>query len=351
MNVRFGFLGTSIFATILQGACADEALVTKDMLSYFAPLPEVMASEKNPVTDVKVALGRQLFFDARLSLDGKTSCNSCHALDNYGVDKRLQGRAAPTVYHAALHVGQYWDGRAADVEEQARRAVVDLLELAMPDVDALLEVLHSIPGYVDAFVAAFPGDGDDPVSVDHFGMAIAAFERTLVTPGRFDRLLNGDDAAFTGEEKAGMVKFVQVGCVACHSGQGLGGKLYQKLGLVRPWPGLKDEGRFAVTGDASDRFVFKVPGLRNIARTGPYLHDGSVESLEKVVELMAWHEIGQYVDGATTRSITMFLNALTGELPEQLIRKPELPADGATTGDVLAKLRASASSSNAPSER
>ncbi|MCB1100596.1 MAG: cytochrome-c peroxidase [Verrucomicrobiae bacterium] len=340
------FVRLVIFSAAMAGvASAEEGAISKEMLSYFAPLPGEMPAESNPITEEKVALGRSLYFDPRLSLDGKTSCNSCHVLDAYGVEsgRNKMKRNVPTVYNAALHVGQYWDGRAADVEEHAKRAVVDSAELAMPDIDAMLEVLNSIPGYVEAFASAFPDNEEPPMSLDHFGKAVGAFERKLVTPGRFDQFLGGDEAALTAREKAGLVEFVQVGCVACHSGQALGGKLYQKLGLVRPWPQLKDNGRFGLTGEEADRFVFKVPGLRNVAKTAPYLHDGSIKSLEQTVEWMAWHEIGQYLDPSRVRSIVAFLATLTGELPPQeLIGKPELPADGATTAGILANLQAGA---------
>lgn len=236
---------------------ADGALATaiKTARLIFAPLPEVMKSESNPISDEKIELGRMLFYDKRLSKNQDISCNSCHLLDKFGVDgkqfstghkNQKGGRNAPTVYNAGLHIAQFWDGRAKDLEEQAKGPVLNPIEMAMPDEKYVLTVLKSISGYVEAFKKTFPDDAD-PVSYDNMAKAIGAFERKLVTPGRYDKFLAGDDDALTVEEKQGLQKFVQTGCIQCHMGPAVGGALFQKLGLIKPWPNLKDEGRYEAT--------------------------------------------------------------------------------------------------------
>jgi cytochrome c peroxidase len=310
-----------------------------DKLAMFGALPADMASAENPSTDEKVALGRMLYFETRLSKNQDLSCNSCHLLDKYGVDneptsKGHRGqrgeRNSPTVYNAALHLAQFWDGRAATVEEQAKGPVLNPVEMALPDAKAVEKVLASMPEYVDAFKKAFPED-KNPVSFDNMAKAIGAFERKLVTPGRWDKFLGGDKAALTEEEKAGLLKFTEVGCTACHGGPNLGGTMYMKLGLVAPWPNTKDEGRAAVTKNEADKFVFKSSSLRNIEKTAPYFHDGSVATLPEAVKLMAKHQLGRELTDADTTSIVAFLGALTGELPTALIAAPELPKSTAKT--------------------
>ncbi len=306
------------------------------LLAAFAPLPEVMASTSNPGTDAKVRLGRMLYHDERFSLASDISCASCHQLDNFGVDSKpfspghegqLGGRNSPTVYNAAGHLSQFWDGRAADVEEQAKGPVLNPVEMAMPSADLVLARIRAIPGYGEAFATAFPGE-TDPVTYDNFGKAIGAFERELVTPGRWDAFLGGDDTALTAKEQAGFRDFVASGCTACHAGPYVGGQMYQKLGLVLPWPDLKDAGRYEATKNEADRSFFKVPSLRNVAKTGPYFHDGSVASLDEAIRLMAEHQMGRDLDAATVKSIRTFLEALTGEPPAGLVARPTLPPTG-----------------------
>ena len=340
-------VGLAIFNQTLAKADESENFNRK-LLIYFQPLPKEFASEENPITEKKVSLGRQLFYDTRLSLNGKISCNSCHALDTYGVDRRatsvgfndqLGNRNSPTVYNSALHVAQFWDGRSANVEEQAKGPILNPVEMAMPSANAVVDVLETIPGYVEAFRLAFPEDRD-PVTYQNLAFAIGAFERKLVTEkNRFDQLLDGKNDALSKEEKSGLETFVRTGCTACHSGAGLGGKLFQKLGLVRPWPKIQDSGREAITGIQADRHVFKVPSLRNIAMTGPYLHDGSISSLEEVTKLMAWHQLGQDLNDQQIQSIVAFLKSLTGELPLKYIEEPALPKNGPKTTSLLQRLR------------
>lgn len=325
--------------TLLSQALAGE--ISKGKLQKYEPLPPVMASPANPLSDEKIRLGRMLYFDPRLSKGQDVSCNTCHLLDRYGVDgKRVStgdkgqtgDRNAPTVYNAAGHFVQFWDGRAADVEEQAKGPVLNPVEMAMPSPDAVIRTLKSIPGYVKAFSAAFPGEAD-PVTYDNMGRAIGAFERKLVTPSRWDRYLQGDRSALTEEEKKGFEKFTAAGCAECHRGAYVGGEFYKKLGLEKPWPDTSDPGRFRVTKKPSDRMVFKVPSLRNIEKTGPYMHDGKVESLDEVVRLMAEYQSGRKVKPADAGAIVTWLKTLTGDLPTEFLKAPALPPPGESRPD------------------
>lgn len=258
--------------------------ISPTQLARFEPAaPETFADDAHPSTAERVALGRQLFFDARFSKNHDVSCNTCHTLENYGVDglptsKGHKGafgtRNSPTVYNAAGHFAQFWDGRAADVEEQATGPVMNPAEMAMPSPKRVLRTLKSMPGYVEAFEAAFP-QSEEPVSLDNFATAIGAFERRLTTPA--------------------------------------------------PWPSDEDKGRFEVTKKESDAMMFKVPSLRNIAKTGPYFHDGSAGELSDAVAMMGRTQLGKELSAERVASIEAFLGALTGKLPEELITAPELP--------------------------
>lgn len=307
-------------------------------LEMFGPLPEVAESKKNPVTDDKVALGRMLFYDTRLSKNQDISCNSCHELDKFGADERPVSlghkgqkgeRNSPTVYGAALQFVQFWDGRSEDVEEQVKGPMMNPVEMAAT-VDNVMAVLESMPGYVDAFKKAFPDDAK-PLTFENFAKAIGAFERKLLTPSRWDQFLKGEKGAITDDEKKGFLKFVEVGCPTCHVGPLVGGTMYQKLGKERPWPNQKDKGRSAVTKSASDDMMFKVSQLRNVEKTAPYFHDASSKTLDDAVKLMAAHQLGKDLSDDDVRSITLWLKTLTGTIPEALIKKPALPESTAKT--------------------
>ena len=315
-----------------------ETEVNRAMLGMFQPIMEAAENPANPLTDAKVDLGRMLYYDTRLSKNRTVSCNSCHDLASFGddglatskgIDAQLGGRSAPTVYNAAIHIAQFWDGRAADVEAQAVGPILNPIEMGMPDEAYVLRVLKSIPGYVEAFAKAFP---EDPESVTYatVGKAIGAFERKLMTPSKFDDFLKGDEKALTDAEKHGLNLFVTTGCTVCHNGMGVGGHLYQKLGLVKEWP-TKDLGRFAATKNEADKYFFKVPSLRNITETAPYLHDGSIASLEEMVAKMAEYQLGRTISAEDTKAIVAFLGSLKGRVDENYIKKPELPADGPDT--------------------
>jgi cytochrome c peroxidase len=308
-------------------------------LGIFKVLPPVMDSAANPISEEKVALGRMLYYDARLSKGQDVSCNSCHELGKYGVDnqqvsdgdKGQKGtRNAPTVYNAAGHFVQFWDGRAPTVEEQAKGPILNPVEMAMTDQKKVLAVLTSMPEYVEAFQKAFPGE-KHPVTFDNLAKAIGVFERKLVTVSRWDKFLGGDQAALSDAEKAGLNMFLDVGCSTCHNGIYLGGSTFQKLGLAKPWDNANDPGRFAVTKQEADRMVFKVPTLRNIEKTAPYYHDGSIATLEEAVRQMADHQLARTLSKEEAGSISTFLKALTGELPTEYIKEPPLPKSTAQT--------------------
>ncbi|MFH0947307.1 MAG: cytochrome c peroxidase [Planctomycetota bacterium] len=323
------------------GGCGDSGdkaeapeSVALDPVAIFGPaLPDRFESAENPTTPAKVDLGRMLYYDTRLSLANDVSCNTCHLLDQYGVDslptskgheEQVGGRNAPTVYNAAGHLAQFWDGRAKDVEEQAKGPILNPIEMGMPSEEHVLGVLKGIDGYVKAFAEVFPGEAD-PVTYDNMARAIGCFERGLVTPSGFDRFLAGDKKALTEAEHGGLETFMKVGCATCHIGPLVGGKMYQKVGLVNPWPNQEDVGRSAITGNEAEKMFFKVPSLLNIARTGPYFHDGSVSHLDEAVRMMGHHQLGLDLTAEQEGQILAFLNALTGSLPDEYIRKPELP--------------------------
>ncbi|MDZ7639842.1 MAG: cytochrome-c peroxidase [Bryobacterales bacterium] len=323
----------------LPGSAQKSAEVPEGRLRIFKPLPASMDSSANPPTAAKIQLGRMLYFEPRLSKSQTISCNSCHMLDTYGVDNKptsdghrgLKGdRNSPTVYNAALHLSQFWDGRSPDVEDQAKGPVMNPVEMAMPSEGQVLAVLKSMPEYVSLFKQAFPGEAD-PVTFDNFALAVGAFERKLVTPSRWDRFLSGDAAALTAQEKAGLKTFLDSGCATCHSGVGVGGHMYQKLGIAKPWPDQSDLGRYQATKAEKDKLYFKVPSLRNIDRTGPYYHHGKIDKLKEAVFLMAEFELGKQLNDSEAVSIVTFLKALTGELPAEYIQPPALPKRTAQT--------------------
>jgi len=326
------------FAGSLLADSGDEALL-KQAKQIFGPLPQVMFSEKNPVTSEKVRLGKMLFYETRISVDGTVSCVRCHPIGLYAADGlkksignncKVNPRNAPTVLNAAGQVSAHWVGNRANVEDQARQSVTGPPSFGMPSNEAVEKKLKEIKGYMDLFKKAFPGESN-PVTVDNFAKAVGAFERTLVTPSRFDSFLKGDIAALDGQEKKGLKTYVEADCTMCHSGPYAGGQMYDKFGIVEPyWKYTKsepiDEGRFAVTKNESDKYVFKVPILRNVAKTAPYFHDGSVEKLEDAVWIMGKIQLGKDLNKAQVEEIVIFLKSLTGKIPEDALKVPLLPS-------------------------
>lgn len=302
------------------------------LLRRFKPVREV-PNETNEAKLAMVSLGRMLYFDKRLSKNGSQSCNSCHPLDQYGADGQVTSpgadgtrgtRNSPTVYHAAGFFAQFWDGRAHDVEEQAKGPIVNPVEMGLKDSAQVEGVLRGIKGYEAAFKQAFPGEAQ-PLTYANVGKAIGAFERGLVTPSRWDRFLNGDKTALSDAEVEGLHVFTNVGCMVCHTGEFLGGSMFGKVGAVEPWPNQRDAGRFEVTKNEADRMLFKVPTLRNIGKTAPYFHDGSAKTLPEAVQMMGRHQLGLELSEAEVASITTWLHSLTGDLPTSYIQAPQLP--------------------------
>ncbi len=283
-------------------------------------LPDKMpGAEKD--TPEQIELGRKLFFEKKLSANQTQSCNSCHAVDNNraGVDNertspgdagKRGGRNSPTVLNAGFHFAQFWDGRAASLEEQAKGPILNPIEMGMPDEKAVLQRLRSDREYEKLFARAFPSAAEK-ITYDNVGRAIAAFERTLVTRDRFDEFLKGNDRALTATELTGLGHFLEIGCTTCHSGALIGAGTFQKVGLVNPYENTTDLGRFDVSKDESDKLKFKVPSLRNVALTGPYFHDGASVKLDETVTKMAWMQLGRKLTPEETSSIVAFLRALS----------------------------------------
>ena len=310
-------------------------LALADKLGMFSALPSQAESAENPITDEKVALGHKLYFDKNLSKDGNISCNSCHNLNTFGVDNlptspgdagKNGGRNSPTVLNAALHATQFWDGRAKDVEEQAGMPILNPIEMAIPKEDFLIDRLSKIEGYSKLFEQAFPGEGN-AISYKNLRLAIGAFERKLLTPSAFDNYLNGDLTALNKQEKSGLLTFINVGCASCHNGAALGGNSFQKFGVHKNYwelTGSKniDKGRAEVTKNEADNYVFKVPSLRNIDKTAPYFHDGSVAKLDKTVEIMAISQLNYNLTTEEKENILAFLKSLTGKVDEKFKKAP-----------------------------
>ncbi len=308
---------------------ADE--IDPKVLRRFLPIG--VAEPAAPPDAAKVALGRMLFHDKRLSRNQEIACSSCHTLTKFGIDgqvtsKGINGkrgvRNAPSVFNAATHIAQFWDGRALNVEAQAKGPLMNPSEMAMPSERSVVSVLDGIPGYVEMFTKAFPGERR-PVSFKNVGEAIGAFERGLVTKSRWDSYINGEQGALTAQEKHGLKVFLDAGCMACHTGPQVGGTMFQKVGAVIPWPNQADKGRAGVTKVPSDSMVFKVPSLKNIAQTAPYFHDGTSTTLHDAIRLMGYHQLGIKLSEEDISSIAIWMRSMTGEIDPAYIAVPVLP--------------------------
>jgi cytochrome c peroxidase len=304
----------------VSASAATPAELRSSALKVLAPLPEKMPGSEND-TPARVKLGRELFFEKKLSANNTQSCNSCHAVDKNrgGVDNeptspgafgKRGGRNSPTVLNAGFHVAQFWDGRAKTLEDQAKGPVLNPGEMAMPSEAAVIERLKAEKKYVAGFKKAFPGEAE-PITYDNFAKAVGSFERTLRTHDRFDDFLKGDDKALTAAELKGLDTFLTIGCTTCHAGPLLGGNDFKKLGILNAYENTSDKGRIEVTKEDYDEFVFKVPSLRNIALTAPYFHDGTQKTLEQTVQKMAWLQLGKKLSDQETSDLTAFLRALS----------------------------------------
>src|SRR6056297_1726479 len=338
-SLRTLTLGTVSALAVASSAHASD--LRDRALDMFAALPStVPALNDNIITDEKVDLGKALFFDPRMSASGVFSCNSCHNLATGGDDNMptsighgwQQGpRNSPTVLNAVFNEAQFWDGRAADLAEQAKGPVQAGVEMANTP-DNVVNTLNSMPQYVEWFEASFPEE-TAPVSFDNFAKAIEAYEATLITPAPFDAWLNGDDGALSDAQVAGLELFMDKGCSACHNGVNLGGNGYYPFGLIEK-PGADvlppdDRGRFAVTETADDSYVFRASPLRNIDQTAPYFHSGKVWDLRVAVAIMGTSQLGAELTDPEVDDIVAFLGSLTGKMPEVIY--PILPAETATT--------------------
>lgn len=294
---------------------------------YFSSISSL---PKQEFSDAKIALGKKLYFDKRLSLDGNISCNSCHNMDTYGVDnialspgdtEEFGNRNSPTVFYAHLHGMQFWDGRAADVEEQAGGPILNPVEHNIPSEEFLENRLRGIQEYQTLFAEVYP-DSTQPITFKTITNAIGAFERQLAPVSRFDEWLDGDVNALTNQEKEGLIAFMDNACITCHNGPALGGSMLQKFGLNGDyWEHTKseiiDHGLFDITKEERDRYMFKTPGLRNIEKTYPYFHDGSVADLEDAVRIMGKLQIANELDEDGVKNITAFLKALTADVDDE----------------------------------
>src|SRR6056297_1429395 len=333
---------------IANGASASSEL-REIALDLFSPLPSTTpAVNNNPITPEKIDLGKALFFDPRMSASGVFSCNSCHNLATGGDDNMETSighawqkgpRNSPTVLNAVFNEAQFWDGRAADLAEQAKGPVQAGVEMANTP-DNVVATLNSMPQYQDWFQASFPEE-TAPVTFDNFAKAIEAYEATLITPAPFDAWLNGDDNALTEQQKEGLAVFMDKGCAACHNGVNLGGNGYYPFGLIEK-PGADvlppdDRGRYQVTETADDSYVFRASPLRNIDQTAPYFHSGKVWDLEVAVAIMGTSQLGMELNEQEVDQIVAFLGSLTGKMPEVVY--PILPVETLETprptGDVI----------------
>ncbi len=321
-------------------AKTGEKLMTQDQIIklsgdarlYFKPLAGKMPGSETDTPEM-IALGEKLYNDTHLSLDNTVSCNTCHRLDNNlggadnkpvatGVGGKHGTRNSPTVLNAGFQFVQFWDGRAKDLEEQAKGPILNPVEMAMPNDKFVVNKVTGIAEYKELFSKAFPKD-KEPITFDNIARAIAAFERTLITHDRFDDYLNGNVNALSQEEMKGLDLFISTGCTTCHTGAMLGGTLYQKIGLIHPYADTTDKGRYAITKNDADMYMFKVPMLRDIALTYPYFHDGKAASLEEAIPQMAWMQLNKKLSPEDAKYIAKFLAALTDKsrVPKELAEK------------------------------
>ena len=319
-----------------QLSCVSLAILAAISTAAMAQEPIQIIEPAKITAPKKVELGKMLFFEPRLSKSGFISCNSCHNLSLGGVDALptsighnwQQGPInSPTVLNAEYGLAQFWDGRAKDLQAQAGGPIANPGEMGYTHELAVLTV-NSMPAYQERFAAIY---GKDAVNIDNFTDAIAEFEKTLVTPNSpFDLYLQGDKSAISAEVKSGYQLFKDKGCTSCHNGPAVGGTMYMKMGLVKPFHTKNPaQGRKAVTGNEADKFVFKVPTLRNIELTYPYFHDGATWTLEEAVNTMAEIQLGQELTATETKEMVAFLKSLTGEQPQIVL--PILPPSNANT--------------------
>jgi cytochrome c peroxidase len=309
--------------------------LVEEARTHFQPLPLLPTGAG---AGLRAELGRRLFHENRVSADGNVSCGHCHQADlaatdglpkAIGVNGKENARNAPSVFNASLNFKQHWRGDRESLEEQAEKSPTGPATFGNPDFATVVAKLKAIPDYADLFAKAFPGESD-PINQKNWGVAIAAFERTLLTPSRFDAFLQGDAKALTQREREGLQKFISAGCVSCHNGPLLGGNSFQKFGIAEDyWKETgspnPDKGRFDVTKNEADLYVFKVPQLRNVEKTAPYFHDGSVAELPRAVKIMGKVQLGEELKDEDAAAIVAFLGSLTGPVPANYAPLRPLP--------------------------
>ena len=322
---------------------ADKALIEKAN-TLFKPLPASSALDNSELAPTRVAMGKALFFETRVSSDGRLGCATCHNPAYHGADAlalsvgihgKVLPRNAHTVFNTSLLMAQHYGGNRATVEEQAFKALLSPVAYGNTSNEQVETKLIKL-GYESLFKAAYPGD-EKAVSVENWSKAIGAYERTLLTPSPFDKFLKGDAQALSKTAKLGLEKFINVGCAGCHNGVTVGGQSYQKFGITQDYWTVTgstpkdafngyDKGRFHDTKNEADAFMFKVPQLRNVAVTAPYFHDGSVATLPQAVRVMAQLQLGKQLSDDDVMQIVSFLESLTGNIPEDFAKVPRLPA-------------------------
>jgi cytochrome c peroxidase len=311
--ILLGVLSNSLQAADIEALRAKAKEV-------FGPLPDKMPGAEKDTKEM-VQLGEKLYFEKRLSINEKLSCNSCHLVDKRqaGVDNEPTSEGAhgsrgdrnsPTTLNAGFHFAQFWDGRAKDLQEQAKGPVLNPVEMAMPDEAEVVRRLGADKRYSKLFKAAFPADGN-PITYDNFAHAVAAFERTLRTQDRFDDFLKGNDKAMNAQELRGLGLFLTAGCTTCHTGPTIGGNMYQKIGLLHPYSNTNDVGRIKITKEDYDAYRFKVPSLRNVALTWPYFHDGRAANLESAIKQMAYMQLDKQLPDEDIAALKAFLGSLS----------------------------------------
>ncbi len=306
-------------------------LLLTDANIYFDPLSDVTMEEPD---SNEVKLGKHLFYDKRLSGEGNISCNSCHNLKTYGVDNKrfspgdVEGtfgnRNSPTVLYAALHKMQFWDGRAETVEEQAAGPILNPIEHNIKEEEQLVNRLKEVELYRELFSKAY---GEEGITFNNVLNAIGAFERTLMPESRFDKYLEGDESILNDKEKRGLQGFIDAGCITCHSGVAMGGQMFQKFGLYEDyWTHTESEtidlGLYEISQNETEKYFFKVPGLRNIEHTYPYFHDGSVEDLSRAVEIMAELQTANELSESEIEDMVAFLKSLSADVPKEVKHSP-----------------------------
>ena len=304
------------FLIVFVVSCASAA---SPLVEPIKPLPF-----QGGIDAARAAIGQRLFDDKRLSANDTVACSSCHKLDQGGVDgfahsTGFSGKPTsvntPTIFNAVYNFRQFWNGRADSLESQIDFVIANPVEMGSRWTDIVAKLSQD-----SNYRRSFAGPYADGITAANIRNALAIFERTLTTPNaRFDRYLRGDSGAISAAEKAGYSKFKQFGCIACHQGVNVGGNMFQKFGVMgdyfanRGKPTEADLGRFLVTGEDSDRYVFKVPSLRNVTRTAPYFHDGTAATLDAAVDVMFRYQLGRVASKEDKAAIIQFLGTLTDE--------------------------------------